>query len=91
MRRYALAVNYIQLINNDKNKGVTIYIDGRPKYFDNITGFINNTRPETTNKQPNCIFEGREENRVVLCAIKKDSSRGRVISGLPFESNIHID
>jgi hypothetical protein len=31
MRRYALAANYIQLINNDKNKGGAIYIDGRPK------------------------------------------------------------
>jgi hypothetical protein len=71
MRRYALTANYIQLINKDKNKGVTIYIDGRPKASDNITGFINNTRPGTTNKQPNCIYEGREENRVVLCAIKK--------------------
>jgi hypothetical protein len=71
MRRYALAANYIQLINKDKNKGATIYIDGRPKASGNIAGFINNTRPGTTNKQPNCIFEGREENRVVLCAIKK--------------------
>ena len=71
MRRYALASNYIQLINNDKNKGATIYIDGRPKASDNIAGFINNTQPETTNKQLNCIFEGHEENWVVLCAIKK--------------------
>ena len=71
MRRYALASNYIQLINNDKNKGATIYIDGRPKASDNIAGFINNTRPGTTNKQPDCIFEGHEEDRVVLCAIKK--------------------
>jgi hypothetical protein len=43
MQRYALAANYIQLINKDKNKGVTIYIDGRPKASDNIAGFINNT------------------------------------------------
>jgi hypothetical protein len=71
MQRYALAANYIQLINKDKNKGATIYIDGRPKASSNIAGFINITRPGTTNKQPNCIFEGREENRVVLCAIKK--------------------
>ena len=69
MQRYTLTTNYIQLINNNKNKGGDIYIDGRPKDPDNI-GFINNTRPGTTNKQPNCIFEGREENRVVLCAIK---------------------
>jgi hypothetical protein len=70
MRRYALAANYIQLINKDKNKGATIYIYGRPKYFGNITGFINNTPPGTTNKQPNCIYEGHEENRVVPCTIK---------------------
>jgi hypothetical protein len=43
MQRYALAANYIQLINNDKNKGATIYIDGRPKSSSNIAGFINNT------------------------------------------------
>jgi hypothetical protein len=71
MWRYSLATNYIQLINKDKNKGATIYIDGRPKAFGNIAGFINNTRPETTNKQLKYIYEGREENRVVLCAIKK--------------------
>jgi hypothetical protein len=70
MRRYALTVNYIQLINEDKNKGETIYIDGRPKASGNILGFINSTQPRTTKKEPNCIFEGREENRVVLCAIK---------------------
>jgi hypothetical protein len=29
-QRYALTTNYIHLINNDKNKGETIYIDGRP-------------------------------------------------------------
>jgi hypothetical protein len=71
MRRYALTTNYIQLINNDKNKGATIYIDGRPKASGNIAGFINNTRPRTTNKQPNCIYEGRKGNRVVMCTIKK--------------------
>jgi hypothetical protein len=43
MRRYALVANYIELINNDKNKGATIYIDGRPKASENITSFINNT------------------------------------------------
>ena len=74
MRRYALTANYIQLINKDKNKVATIYIDGRPKSSGNIVGFINSTRPGTTNKQPNCIFEGCEENRVVLCAIKKIAS-----------------
>jgi len=53
MRRYALTANYIKLINKDKNKGATIYIDGRPKASSNIARFINNTGPETTNKQPN--------------------------------------
>ena len=71
MQRYALAANYIQLINKDKNKGVNIYIDERPKASRNIAGFINSTWPGTTNKQPNFIYEGLEENQVVLCAIKK--------------------
>ena len=71
MRRYALSVNYIQLISSDRNKGENIYIDGRPKISGNIIGFINNTQPGTTNKEPNCIDEGCEENRVVMCAIKK--------------------
>ena len=70
MRRYGLAANYIQLKNNDQNKGATIYIDGRPKETGNIAGFINSTRPVTKNKWPNCIFEGREGNHVFVCAIK---------------------
>jgi hypothetical protein len=65
-----LAANYIQLKDNDQNKGATIYIDGRPKERGNIAGFINSTRPTTTNKRPNCIFEGREGNCVFVCAIK---------------------
>ena len=56
--------------NNDQNKGETIYIDGRPKATWNIEGFINSTQPTTTNKKPNFIFEGREGNRVFVCAIK---------------------
>jgi hypothetical protein len=43
MRRYGLAANYIQLKDNDQNKGETIYIDGRPKTMGNISGFINRT------------------------------------------------
>jgi hypothetical protein len=43
MQRYALTANYIHLINNNKNKGVTIYIDGRHKASGNIARFINNT------------------------------------------------
>jgi hypothetical protein len=38
-----LAANYIQLKDNDQNKGETIYIDGRPKVVGNIAGFINST------------------------------------------------
>ena len=47
-----------------------MYIDGRPKAVGNIARFINSTRPGSTNKQPNCIFEAREGNRVFVCAIK---------------------
>ena len=47
-----------------------MYIDGRPNDFGNITDFINSTRPWTTYKLPNCIFEGREGNRVFICATK---------------------
>ncbi len=47
-----------------------MYIDGRPKAAGNIAGFMNSTRPVTTNKQPNCIFEGHEGNYVFVCAIK---------------------
>ena len=47
-----------------------MYIDGRPKASKNIAGFINSTRPWTTYKLPNCIFEGREGNRVFIYAKK---------------------
>ena len=70
MRRYGLAANYIQLKDNDQNKGEIIYIDGRKKETGNIAGFINNTQPMTTNKQPNCVFEGYKGNYVFVCAIK---------------------
>ena len=43
MRKYALSVNYIQLKDKDENKGVAMYIDGRPKVSGNIAGFINST------------------------------------------------
>ena len=65
-----MAANDIQLKENDQNKGETIYIDGIPKVARNILGFINNTRPKTTNKKPNCLFEGREGNCVFVCEIK---------------------
>jgi hypothetical protein len=38
-----LATNYIHLKDNNKNKGATIYIDGRPKEMGNIAAFINST------------------------------------------------
>jgi SET domain-containing protein len=40
------------------------------KHQGNIAGFINSTQPRSTNKQPNCVFEGREGNHVFVCAIK---------------------
>ena len=70
MHRYALLENYIQQKDNNQSKSVAIYIDGRPKAIGNITGFINSTRPSSTIKQPNFIFEAREGNRVFICAIK---------------------
>jgi hypothetical protein len=41
--RYRVAANYIQLVDNNQNKGETMYIDGRPKASGNIVGFINST------------------------------------------------
>ena len=45
-------------------------IDGRPKASGNIAGFINSTRPMSTHKLPNFLFEGREGNCVFVCATK---------------------
>jgi hypothetical protein len=70
MQRYALAANYIQLKDNNRHKGATMYIDGRPKASGNIAGLINSTRPRTKRKKPNCIFEERESNRIFVCAVK---------------------
>ena len=70
MRRYGLSVNYIQLKDKAQNKGATLYIEKRPKITGNIAGFINSTQPGSTLKQPNCIFESHERNRVFVCAIK---------------------
>ena len=69
MRRYGVAENCIQLKYRDHNKRESMYIDGSPKATGNIAGFINSTRLATTNKQPNCIFEGHEGNHVFVCAI----------------------
>ena len=43
MRRNGVAANYIQLLDNNQNKGATMYIDGRPKDTRNIVCFINST------------------------------------------------
>jgi hypothetical protein len=43
MRRYGLTANYVQLKDNDQNKGATIYIEGSPKETGNISWFINST------------------------------------------------
>ena len=47
-----------------------MYMDGKPKTTGNIAGFLNSTQPRSTLKQPNCIFESREGNRVFVCVIK---------------------
>ena len=66
MRRYGVSANYIQLAEHNKNKGATMYIDGRPKASGNVVFFINSTWPMTTTKQSNCEFEGREEHRIFV-------------------------
>ena len=70
MHGYGLSANYIQLKDKAQNKRATLYIDRRPKITGNIVGFINSTQPGSIIKQPNCIFEGCEGNRVFVCAIK---------------------
>ena len=75
MHRYGLSANYIQLKGKAQNKGAAMYMDERPKTTGNIVGFINNTKPGSTLKQPNCIFESREGNCVFVCAIKSIADR----------------
>ena len=70
MQTYGVATNYCQLLDNSLNKGATVYIDTRPKASGIISGFINSTRSRSTHKLPNCLFEGREGNRVFVCATK---------------------
>ena len=70
MRRYGVVANYIQLAEHNKNKGETMYIDGRPKASENVVGFINSTRPVTATKKLNCEFEGCEEHCIFVCATK---------------------
>lgn len=62
-----------------------MYIDGRPKASGNIAGFISNTKPSTTNNQPNFIFERREGNRVFVCAIKS------TVAGKEFLVNYNLN
>jgi hypothetical protein len=70
MWKYVVTANYVQLKDSDHNNGAAVYIDGRPKESGNIEGLINNTRPRTTRKKPNCIFEGHEGNRKFICVVK---------------------
>jgi hypothetical protein len=70
MRRYRVATNYIQLVDNNQNKGTTMYIDGRQKASGNIVGFINSTRPMETTMKLNSIFEECKGNRIFVCATK---------------------
>ena len=55
--------------DNNRHKGETMYIDGRPKAV-NIAGLINSTRLGTTRKQLDCIFEEREGNKIFVCVVK---------------------
>ena len=65
-----------------------MYIDGRPKSIGNIASFINSTRPSSTSKQSNCIFEACEGNGVLVCAIKSISAREELL--IDYHLN-HID
>ena len=79
MQRYGLSVNFLQLKDKDQNKGKTLYIDERSKATGNIVGFINSIQLGSTIKQPNCIFEGREGNHVLVCAIKSIATREELL------------
>ena len=68
MRRYRVSANYIKLEEHNKNRGVTMYIDGRQKASGNTVGFVNSTWPVTGTKKLNCEFEGCEEHRIFVCA-----------------------
>ena len=70
MQTYGVAANYCELLDNSMNKGAIVYIDGRPKALGNIVGFINSTRPGSTHKLLNFLFEGCEGNHVFVCATK---------------------
>ena len=70
MQRYRVAANYIQLVDNNQNKGASMYSDGRPKATGNNVGFTNSTRLVATTKKLNCIFEACEGNCIFICATK---------------------
>ena len=70
MRRYGVAANYIQLEEHNKNKGVTMYIDGGTKASGNVVVFVNSTWLVTTTKQLNCEFEGLKEHHIFVYATK---------------------
>jgi hypothetical protein len=74
-----LAANYIQLKDNDQNKGETIYIDRRPKELGNIAVFINSTGPMNKISRPNkIVLRGVKETCIRMCN-KINSCRGNVI------------
>ena len=79
MCRYGLSTNYIKLKDKAQNKGAMLYMDGRQKTTSNIAGFINSTQLGYTLKQPNCIFESHEGNRVFVCAIKSIAAREELL------------
>jgi hypothetical protein len=87
MRRYKVASNYIQLVDNNQKKGATMYIDGRPKASRNIVVFINSTRLGTTAKQLNWIFEGHEGNRIFVREIKSIVAGEELLIGYNLNQN----
>ena len=47
MHIYRICANYNEMKENNRRKGYSIYIDGRPKSRQNVVGFINSTHPGT--------------------------------------------
>ena len=74
MHIYGICANYNKMKENNQNKGFSIYIDGRPKAYKNVVGFISSTHPRSTNKLPNYIFVEGEDNKVVVNEIKSIST-----------------
>lgn len=63
---------------NNQHKGHSIYIDERPKSSVDVSKFINCSCPRSMNKLRNCMFEGRDGNRVVVSAIKPIVARNEL-------------